>query len=161
MAGSVSFRGVENIPPDFRVVLINLYNAQPVDLRLHPEYHYAAVSPRMQFKILVGTKVFIDREITKFLPQSYELVQNFQNPFNLSTAIQVRLPKESRIRLDIYSILGQHVKTLAEGEYAQGIFTFLWDGTDEHGQIIASGVYLYRLLANGSAVQSKKMILAK
>jgi hypothetical protein len=162
-AGAAAIRAgnISSLPAGTEAVLINLHNSQPYDLRLHPVYGYTTISAQMQFRLLVGSKAYVEREVGKLMPQSYELEQNFPNPFNPTTSISIKLPKQSNIRLEIYSILGQKVKTVAEGDYQRGIYTFVWDGTDERNNRVATGVYLYRLMANGGMVQTKKMILAK
>ncbi len=157
---TIRVKGIDAVPGNYEVILINKYNSVPVDLRKSAEYGYQAVASKMKFTILVGTKQYIAAEISKTLPSEFELAQNFPNPFNLSTSISVRMPRDAKIRVDVYSVLGQHVKTLADDTYSAGTHTFLWDGTDRSGAIVASGVYFYRLL-EGTNVQTKKMILTK
>ena len=115
----------------------------------------------MPFTMIIGTKEFIRGEIAKQVPTAFELAQNFPNPFNPTTSISIRLPRESRVRLEIYSILGQRVATLADGTYEAGVHTFVWEGLGESGRAVSSGVYLYRLLDGDNLVQTKKMILTK
>ena len=162
-SGTASIRtsDVNSLPDGIGAVLINMDNSEPYDLKLHPVYSYATVSSVMQFRLIVGTQAYITREVGKLKPQSYELEQNFPNPFNPTTSIGFKLPKASSIRLEVYSILGQKVRTIAEGNFQPGVYTYLWDGTDERNSRVASGVYFYRLMADGGMVQTKKMILAK
>jgi flagellar hook assembly protein FlgD len=115
----------------------------------------------MPFKILVGSKAFVERELSKLMPETFELAQNFPNPFNPSTSISIKLPRESQVRLEIFNLLGQRIRTLADGRYAQGIYTFVWNGVDQSGQFASSGVYFYRLMDGENLIQSKKMIFAK
>ncbi len=159
--GSITFRGIDQIPAGLEVVLVNAYNTTPYDLRAHPTYTFTSIGPKMPFTMIVGTKDFVRGEIAKQLPTTFELSQNFPNPFNPTTSISVSLPHESRIRLDVYSILGQRVATLADGAYDQGIHTFVWEGVDDNHLPVATGVYLYRLLDGDNLVQTKKMILTK
>lgn len=142
-------------------MLIDRSNSSPVDLRKNANYVYQTISPKMQFEIIVGTKEYVTQQIKSLVPKTFELEQNFPNPFNLSTAIGVQLPHSSRIRLDIYSVLGQLVKTLADGEFSQGVHTFWWNGEDASGKIAASGVYFYRLIEGTQVLQTKKMVLTK
>jgi hypothetical protein len=159
--GSVTFRGIESIPAGYEVVLINAYNNTPYDLRENSSYSFTAVVQKMQFKMIVGTKEFIAKELSNDVPMEFALAQNFPNPFNSTTSISFKLPKESKVRLDIYSILGQRITTLADGVYPQGTHTFVWEGADQNGLPVASGVYLYRLLDGENLIQTKKMILTK
>ena len=94
------------------------------------------------------------------LPSEYTLGQNYPNPFNPSTVIGYDLPSRSDVRIDIYNVLGQSVRTLVSEAQSAGKHTAEWDGRDANGHSVASGVYLYRLQAGGF-VQTKKMVLAK
>lgn len=159
--GTIRMNGIEDIPTDYSIMLVNAYNTTPIDVRRHPVYSFETVSKKMPFKMLVGTNDFIASEISKLRPQSFELLQNFPNPFNPVTSISVQIPKDSRIRLEVYSILGQRIKTLVDAAMGAGTYTYLWDGTDESGRSVATGVYLYRLIGDGNVIQSKKMMFIK
>ena len=98
-------------------------------------------------------------EITQ-LPRDFQLSQNYPNPFNLVTHINYALPQASEVRIDIYDLLGRRVKSLDLGRQSAGYKTVAWDGRNERGEVVASGVYFYRLKA-GDFVQSKKMTLLK
>ncbi len=89
------------------------------------------------------------------LPSRYVLENNYPNPFNPSTVIQFELPASSRVKLDIYNILGQKVAELVNSKLAAGHYSYKFNAAD-----LASGVYLYRLQA-GNFVSTKKMILSK
>jgi len=82
------------------------------------------------------------------LPKEYSLRGNYPNPFNAKTIISFALPKDSRVSLDIYNILGQKVKTLVDGAMTAGYKNVEWNGTDHNGLGVSSGVYLYKLTAN-------------
>ena len=91
---------------------------------------------------------------------TYRLSQNFPNPFNPSTSIRMSLPTAGRVRLVIYDLMGRSVKTLMDGSAKAGQYEITWDGRDQAGRRVASGIYIYRLEALGIAL-SKKMILLK
>lgn len=93
-------------------------------------------------------------------PGKFALNQNFPNPFNPSTMITYALGRESHVRLCIYNILGQAVRTLVNGNAAAGIHKVVWDGTDNHGHQLASGVYFYRITA-GAYTSTRKMTLLR
>ncbi len=82
---------------------------------------------------------------------SYQLQQNYPNPFNPSTVIKFALPQAGRVQLHIYNSAGQLVRTLANNEMAQGWHELTWDGRDQNGQTVATGVYLYRLTAQDAS----------
>jgi hypothetical protein len=94
------------------------------------------------------------------VPEAYALHQNFPNPFNPNTAIRYELPNEGRVVLRVYNILGQEVRTLVNAKQAAGVQTVRWDGRNNLGQAVSSGIYLYRLEA-GSYVKTLKMTLLK
>lgn len=89
------------------------------------------------------------------IPQGFRLSQNYPNPFNPSTTITYSIPKSSYVSLQVYNILGQAAATIYKGYQAAGTYKFSFDASG-----LASGVYFYRLEANG-LVQTKKMILMK
>ena len=95
------------------------------------------------------------------VPTEFGLTQNYPNPFNPSTKIGFDIPKEAPVSLEIYNILGVKVRTLMSGQNASaGRYTATWDGKDETGVTVPSGVYLYRIIA-GDFHASKKMMLLK
>ncbi len=93
------------------------------------------------------------------LPKEYSLRGNYPNPFNAKTIISFALPKESRVSLDVYNILGQKVKTLLDGTMAAGNYNQEWDGTDHNGLGVSSGVYLYKLKADNFTRVSRMTFL--
>ncbi len=93
-------------------------------------------------------------------PVRYELEQNYPNPFNPQTTIGFRLADERRVRVQIYNLTGQLVKTLLDETLSARRHEVVWDGTDEFGMQVPSGVYLYILEAGDNRI-SKRMILAK
>ncbi|MGA9115814.1 MAG: FlgD immunoglobulin-like domain containing protein [Bacteroidota bacterium] len=98
------------------------------------------------------------------LPREFALMQNYPNPFNPVTNIRYALPSAARVTLDVFNVLGQRVRTLVQTDQAAGVHTTLWDGRNDAGQQLASGVYFYRLAAEGagSPYQSiMKMVLLK
>ena len=90
----------------------------------------------------------------------YSVSQNYPNPFNSSTAIQYTLSKDCWVDIRIFNILGRKVRTLVDEYEVAGVRIVRWDGRDEEGCEVASGVYLYRLQAR-DYVQTKKMLLLK
>jgi len=90
----------------------------------------------------------------------YTLAQNYPNPFNPNTTISFTLPKASEVRLEIYTSTGQLARKLASGKFASGSHQLVWDGKDDHGRPVTSGVYLFVLKA-GNFVAQRKLVLAK
>jgi|GEM_PF-3843251 PKD repeat protein len=93
----------------------------------------------------------ISSEVFRGLPPgSYTyLSQNYPNPFSSPTTIEFRLERKGRATLKVYDMMGRHVRTLLEGELQPGIYKLIWDGRDENGIELPSGVYIFVLEADG------------
>ena len=94
------------------------------------------------------------------LPEQFQLDQNYPNPFNPLTTIAYSLPSRSDVKLTVYNVLGQAVTTLVNGYRAAGNYTIMWDGTDQTGRPVPSGIYFYQLSC-GDFQMARKMILSK
>lgn len=94
------------------------------------------------------------------LPVDFGLDQNYPNPFNPSTKIQFRLPHRAVISLKVYDILGRELAALVDGRMEAGFHSVPWDGTDNSGVKLPSGVYFYRLLSEGVAL-TRKIVLVR
>ena len=89
------------------------------------------------------------------------LLSNYPNPFNPSTIISFDIPNKSNIEVIIYNIKGQKVKTLIKDSYFRGQYKVIWNGEDDNGTRVSSGVYFYMLKVNGKLNSVKKMLLLK
>jgi hypothetical protein len=87
------------------------------------------------------------------------LSQNYPNPFNPNTTIEFTLARTTQVRIDVYNILGQTVRTLLDEERAAGSHTIVWDGNDQRGNMAASGIYLYRMQTGGTSVVRKMVLI--
>jgi photosystem II stability/assembly factor-like uncharacterized protein len=94
------------------------------------------------------------------LPRTVQLENNYPNPFNPTTQIRFGLPGNSEVSLKVYSITGQLVKTLLNNNFPSGFHTVTWDGTNQSGQTVSSGVYIYQLRA-GDQIRTRRMHLLK
>ncbi|HBC47934.1 MAG TPA: hypothetical protein DCZ43_12870 [candidate division Zixibacteria bacterium] len=94
------------------------------------------------------------------LPTEFFLSQNYPNPFNPTTIISYGLPNDCRVKVEVYNLLGQKIKTLVNGPEKAGIKSVVWDGRDTAGKAISSGVYFCHIDA-GSYQASKKMLMLK
>ena len=94
------------------------------------------------------------------LPKEFVLKQNYPNPFNPTTTIAYNVPKNSEIQIEIYNLMGQKVKTLFSGFNTAGSHKIEWDGTNDLGKPLTSGVYLITL-RSGNFVTAKRMTLLK
>jgi len=101
-----------------------------------------------------GSAIWTERQSTELtvavaksspVPSDYALLQNYPNPFNPSTIIEFRLPVAGEAKLSIYNVLGQTVRVLFSGSLSEGAHSFEWNGQNENGQVVQSGIYFYRL----------------
>ena len=99
-------------------------------------------------------------EISSSIPASFALEQNYPNPFNPTTIIRYQLSESSDVELTIYNQLGQRVKTLVTETQPVGMYQTEWNGQNEMGRRVSSGIYFYRLNA-GSFSETRKMSLLR
>ena len=107
-----------------------------------------------------GTLVGIEDDVLSALPTNYELEQNYPNPFNPTTEIRFATPRSGEVTLTVHNMLGQTVRTLVSGTVEAGNHTVTWNGKNDRGEGVSSGIYLYRMTA-GNEVSSKKMMLIR
>jgi hypothetical protein len=94
------------------------------------------------------------------LPLVFSLEQNYPNPFNPTTNISYSIPSDNQVEVNIYNVRGEKVKTLTNGFQTSGYKTIKWDATNEQGQPVSAGLYVYSIQA-GSYNQKRKMLLLK
>lgn len=110
--------------------------------------------------ILQESLTGVEYEILPNVPTQYDLSQNFPNPFNPSTRIRFDLPNSENVQLRVYDILGREVRTLVNERYDGGSYMVTWDGKNDYGRQVATGVYIYQLRA-GNFISTKKMLMMK
>ena len=96
-------------------------------------------------------------ENTATVPTKFELAQNYPNPFTTSTAISYKLNKQSDVQVTIYNILGREVKKFMLGEQPSGVHGILWDGRNNLGEKVTTGIYFYRLNAGKESLVNKML----
>jgi flagellar hook assembly protein FlgD len=97
----------------------------------------------------------------KDIPKVFALHTNYPNPFNPETTIEFDLPKDASLQLKIYDVTGKLVRTYADGErWDAGYHSVVWDGKDERGKSLSSGMYFYRMITD-EFNQTKQMLLLK
>jgi len=92
-------------------------------------------------------------------PEKFHLNQNYPNPFNPSTTISYQLAASGNVEIVVYNSIGQRVKTLVSKDQSAGGFSVSWDGTDNNGKMVSSGVYIYQLRAGDNTISKKMMLL--
>ena len=141
-----------------------------------PEFA-AGVSIRARFTSYPTGKVWYDdfliREVTAVItaiddptdqitlgPTDYKLYNNYPNPFNPQTIIEYMVPKTGRVVLAIYNVLGQKVRTLVDVDQIKGTYNVMWDGKDNFGNKLSTGIYFYQLRGENALI-TKKMTFIK
>ena len=144
---------------DFKVVVFDF-----------PLFYMQAVTARAALRqalIDLGEPTGVGDEPVETVPTNFALHQNFPNPFNPSTSIRFDVPARSDITVTLYSLLGQEVRTLVREERPAGKYTIIWDGKNNKGRNVSSGIYFYRLIGTpaevktSSFVSTKKMLLVR
>ncbi len=135
----------------------NNYNFKGVldDIRI---YNYALSVAEIQY--IYYEQVSVQDQFTDQIPSEFQLEQNFPNPFNSKTTIRYQIKEAGHVYIEIYDVLGQKVKTLIDQHQPAGYYTIGWDGTNEQGQVLASGIYIMEL-KSGSFKQSRKLAIVK
>ena len=105
-----------------------------------------------------GSRTGVDIKTTDSsltIPDAFALKQNYPNPFNPSTTIKFSLPVQTQLKINIYNMLGELVRTISEGMYEAGYYNIIFDAAG-----FSSGTYIYRLESN-NFTDTKKMILIR
>ena len=103
--------------------------------------------------------VFVNTNADRPLPTKFELKANYPNPFNPTTVIPLEIPAESYVKASIYNILGQEVLVLLEGIQKPGYSQLIWNGTNQFGQQMSSGIYFIRVHYGKNIYHQKIMLL--
>jgi hypothetical protein len=158
--------GIETVPADAGVYLIDHALETAIDLREETQYtffqgkrEFIKDDETARFTLLVGSDQFVGDELPA-LPTRTVLHPNYPNPFNPTTVIRYELASAGDVTVRIYDVTGALVRTLEERHRERGRYEVGWNGTNDQGHGVASGVYFYRLRAPSFA-QTRKMILLK
>jgi photosystem II stability/assembly factor-like uncharacterized protein len=121
---------------------------------------FAGTNGRGVFRHVETPTSVTETQSTNGTPQAFALHPNTPNPFNPSTTIHYDLPQHVEVKLQIFDMLGRHVRTLVNQTQQAGHYAVIWDGRNEQGQPVASGTFLYQLHA-GNFVQTRRMALVR
>src|SRR5690606_38748107 len=94
------------------------------------------------------------------LPEAFALEGNYPNPFNPSTQVRFAVPEAAHVRIEVFNVLGQRVQVLVDQVVEPGHHTVTWDARGSMGEVVPSGVYLYRMEAGGFT-ETRRMVLLK
>ncbi len=101
----------------------------------------------------------VDNQVTALIPTKFALFPNYPNPFNPETRIRYDLPKPVHVRLEVFNILGQKIRTLIDETKPAGAFTAVWEGLTDNGEQVVSGVYIYYLKTEEFKMNRKMLLL--
>ncbi|MFC1538447.1 T9SS type A sorting domain-containing protein [Candidatus Latescibacterota bacterium] len=138
---------------NYEVYIINTDGTNPVNLTNDPGGDYdPVVSP-------VGIPILVETDTT---PKEFVLSQNAPNPFNPTTTIEYIIPAgiTEQVNLNIYDLRGALIRSMVDDIQNPGMYSVVWDGTDERGEIVSSGIYLYQLQV-GEFRETRRMILVR
>jgi hypothetical protein len=107
-----------------------------------------------------GYSAALNSVTVREIPSEFALSQNYPNPFNPTTSIKFAIPENANVQLNVYNMLGQKVRTIMDGMQDAGYYTVNWDGTNDLGSKVSSGIYIYRISA-GKYNATMKMNLLK
>lgn len=148
MTSNVSLDTTESVYGDYNFQLGSLHGY----VKTYPDFHPGAIT------VQIATDAE-DNHLSN-LPTAFSMAQNYPNPFNPTTSIAFALPKRSHVVMEVFNILGQNVRRLVDENLPAGNHSIIFDGRDNYGNELASGVYLYRIKTD-QFTHSKKMMLMK
>jgi hypothetical protein len=166
---TLQFDGIDDIPVDADVLLVDLTLSKAIDLQMENTYVYRLArrdpvkkAGDARFVLLVGSSEFVESEKEELTvpPASTVLHQNYPNPFNPSTVIRYEIAKACEVAISIYDVKGSLITVLYRGRRGPGRYEAVWEGRNSLGVDVTSGVYFYRLVAV-DFVRTKKMVLLR
>ena len=163
---SLVFREIKDVPDDWQIYLfdtdedIAYHLNSSKNLKLPISTNDGMIK---HFKLVVGDDQYIQQNSDQIplVPVEFALRQNYPNPFNGLTTIEFSLPRRMNVKIKIYNILGQTVKTLVDGFVRGGIHQLRWDGTNNVGQFVPSGMYFVKIIGEQKTTDVKKILLLK
>jgi len=132
------------------VVLVDPATGESYDLRTTPTVTLRSEEGPRSLRLLVGSTDYVETKQSVALPSDLQFLPNYPNPFSDQTTLEYVLPDPATVRLAIYDVLGRQVRVLVDGKQEAGRRTVQWNGHDESGHRMASGVYLARLVVDGT-----------
>jgi hypothetical protein len=141
--------GYEGVTAEF-----DIERHKPVLEIIYDEVKNANSGPRYAIKL------YLEKLLGLTVSYHFILRQNYPNPFNNATSIEYHVAEKAHIRLTVFDLLGRQVKCLIDGISPGGVYKIVWNGMDDNGNEVASGIYFYSLKSSRTEI-SRKMILIK
>ncbi|MBU8920231.1 MAG: VCBS repeat-containing protein, partial [Bacteroidales bacterium] len=168
-AVTITVNSIKNLPADADIVLVDRTLDRQIALGEDVEYtfyldsrDYVATEEETRFRIVLGSESFVQEEAARLseMPGQAALYQNYPNPFNPSTIIRYDIAESGMVSLRIYNVTGALVKVLEARHRDRGRYEVGWNGENNRGEQISSGIYFYRLTAPGYS-RTRKMVLIR
>lgn len=170
----LEFKNLANLPGGYEAYLLDAAYGMARNLKSNPSYRLVTTANGIEksLRLLVGKPEALQKRTggLALVPSAFELAQNFPNPFATQqapalTAIRYALPQPATVTVEVYNMLGQKVRTLVSRQFqAADYYLATWNGRDEVGKEVSSGVYVYRMLAESGSEKfsaTKKLMLVK
>jgi hypothetical protein len=138
----IKLKEVFNLPSDWKIVVSGIPSVKEQELNEGEVISLPKnISVPFVAEILVGKSDLLENE----KPKEFSLQQNYPNPFNPQTSIELRVSSYEFVTLKIYNMLGQEIAILFDGNLETGNYNFIWEGKDNSGNVVGSGIYFARL----------------
>ena len=135
------------------------FRAYPEALNCQSQPEYCIDGDTLTFEVQIVLQV-VSTELEHFIPEEFVLHQNYPNPFNPVTTLRYDLPETGLVTITIYDMLGREVKNLINQAQDAGYRSVIWDATNDYGEPVSAGIYLYQIQV-GEYISTKKMLLLK
>jgi hypothetical protein len=160
-ASDLRIEGLEAFP-DYRILLIERNTGKRYDIRDSILHSILSGVGKREFVLLIGSDEYIQGH-NSLHPKEFHLSNNYPNPFNPATTIEYSIPAGHTnvpVTLDIYNILGQKIRSLVNDVQSTGFYMVKWDGKNDHGETVASGLYICEIRAD-NFIDRKRMIFLR
>lgn len=158
------FNNLNSLPEELEVILLDKATYKQIDLRKRESYSFTTHNGELtrEFDLVIGAHDYVKGSdaIRNPLPDRFSLSQNYPNPFNAGTTILYEVAEASDVSINVHNLLGQRVRQLVAEEKQPGVYRVQWDGRDDGGIALSTGVYFIRLQA-GKFQQIRKVVYVR
>jgi len=133
------------------------------ELSVNTTYHASVIVVSNDQTAVLPVNLNVNNNLSVVSPiliNEYRLHDAYPNPFNPITTLRYDLPEDSFVTFEIYDVIGRKIKSLISSNRAAGYHSINWDSTNDYGESVSTGMYIY-VIQSGNFIQSKKMVLLK
>ncbi len=159
----IQLHEISPLPEGFQIYVLDKDLNEPIPMSNNSfAVKISKKFPLRRLKILVGTQAFAEQnsDHISLVPIAFVLYQNYPNPFNPEAAIQYQISKPGPVKLEIFNLMGQKIRTLVDEKKNPGLYSVKWQGLNDAGRAVPSGVYFYRLTA-GEFTATRKLVISR